>query len=197
MAKVRGRGRLTGLELLPEECGPVVAWAAEELKNRERTQTDIYEEFYTKLDALQKEYRGELEFTIPSFSAFNRYSIKLAALTQRLEETREIAGSIASRFDAQASDDLTLIAAEAIKTLVFELITSTGEAGVDPKGAMQLATALRSAAQAQGVSTVRRQKVEKEFGEKVTEAVQTVAKSKGISAEATDEILTRILGVTR
>nr|WP_278437063.1 DUF3486 family protein [Brucella anthropi] len=197
MAKVRGRGRLTGLELLPEECGPVVAWAAEELKNRERTQTDIYEEFYAKLDALQKEHRGELEFTIPSFSAFNRYSIKLAALTQRLEETREIAGSIASRFDAQASDDLTLIAAEAIKTLVFELITSTGEAGVDPKGAMQLATALRSAAQAQGVSTVRRQKVEKEFGEKVTEAVQTVAKSKGISAEATDEILTRILGVTR
>ncbi|KAB2687533.1 DUF3486 family protein [Brucella tritici] len=197
MAKVRGRGRLTGLELLPEECGPVVAWAAEELKNRDRTQTEIYEEFYAKLEALQKEYRGELEFTIPSFSAFNRYSIKLAALTQRLEETREIAGSIASRFDAQASDDLTLIAAEAIKTLVFELITSTGEAGVDPKGAMQLATALRSAAQAQGVSTARRQQLDKEFGEKVTEAVQTVAKTKGISADATDEILSRILGVSK
>lgn len=197
MAKVRGRGRLTGLELLPEECGPVVAWAAEELKNRDRTQTEIYEEFYAKLEALQTEYRGELEFTIPSFSAFNRYSIKLAALTQRLEETREIAGSIASRFDAQASDDLTLIAAEAIKTLVFELITSTGEAGVDPKGAMQLATALRSAAQAQGVSTARRQQLDKEFGEKVTEAVQTVAKTKGISADATDEILSRILGVSK
>lgn len=197
MAKVRGRGRLTGLELLPDACGPIVAWAAEQLKYRERTQTDIYQEFYAKLEALQREYRGELEFAIPSFSAFNRYSIKLAALTQRLEETREIAGSIASRFDAQASDDLTLIAAEAIKTLVFELITSTGEAGMDAKGAMQLATALRSAAQAQGVSTARRQKVEKEFGEKVTEAVQTVAKAKGLTADAADEILNQILGVSK
>ncbi|RRY09019.1 DUF3486 family protein [Brucella anthropi] len=197
MAKVRGRGRLTGLELLPEECGPVVAWAAEQLKDRDRTQTEIYEEFYAKLEALRQEYRGELEFTIPSFSAFNRYSIKLAALTQRLEETREIATSIAGRFDAQADDDLTIIAASAIKTLVFELIMGAGEAGRDPKEAMQLAAALRSAAQAQGVSTARRQKVEKEFGEKVTEAVQTVARTKGISADATDEILSRILGVSK
>lgn len=197
MAKVRGRGRLTGLELLPEECDSIIAWAAEELHARKRPETEIYREFYTKLEELQREYHGELEFTIPSRSAFNRYSTKLATMTRRLEETREIAGSIASRFDAQASDDLTLIAAEAIKTLVFELITSTGEAGVDPKGAMQLATALRSAAQAQGVSTARRQQLDKEFGEKVTEAVQTVAKTKGISADATDEILSRILGVSK
>lgn len=196
MAK-KSRGRLNGIELLPEECGPIIAWAADQLKDRERTQTDIYQEFFAKMEQLRREHRGELDFTTPSFSAFNRYSIKLAAITQRLEETREIASSIASRFDAQASDDLTLIAAEAIKTLVFELITSTGEAGLDPKGAMQLAAALRSAAQAQGVSTTRRQTVEKEFSEKVTEAVEKVAKAKGISTEASNEILSQILGVNK
>ncbi len=196
MAK-KSRGRLNGIELLPEECGPLIAWAADQLKDRERTQTDIYQEFYAKMEALQREHRGELDFVIPSFSAFNRYSIKLAAITQRLEQTREIATSIAGRFDPQASDDLTLIAAEAIKTLVFELITATGEAGLDPKGAMQLAAALRSATQAQGVSTARRQTVEKEFGEKVTEAVEKVAKAKGISAEASEEILSQILGVSK
>lgn len=193
----KSRGRLSGIELLPEECSPIIAWAADQLKNRDRTQTDIYEEFYLKLEALQQEHRGELEFDIPSFSAFNRYSIKLAAITQRLEQTREIASSIAGRFDAQASDDLTLIAAEAIKTLVFELITETGEAGLDPKGAMQLAAALRSASQAQGVSTARRQTVEKEFGEKVTEAVEKVAKAKGLTAETSEEILSQILGVNK
>ncbi|WP_457662481.1 phage protein Gp27 family protein [Sinorhizobium medicae] len=172
-----GRGRPTNIDMLPEACAPVVAWAAEELQNRDRTQTDIYSEFVAKLEAIQREHRGELEFPIPSFSAFNRYSIKLATLTSRLNETREIASTLAEKFDAANSDNLTLIAAEAIKTLIFELLTSKGEAGIDPKGAMSLANALRAAAQAQGVSTARRQRVEKELGEKVGQAVDAVEKA--------------------
>ncbi len=191
----RGRGRLTGIELLPEEASPIIAWAAEELRDRDRSQLDIYKEFHAKLEALQREHRGELEFRIPSFQAFNRYSIKLATLTRRLEETREIAGAISKRFDAESSDDLTLIAAEAIKTLVFELLTTGGEAGIDPKSAMNLAAALRAAAQAQSVSTARRVKVEKEFGDKVEQAVETVVREKGMSAETAEAIKAKILGV--
>ena len=172
-----GRGRPTNIEMLPEACAPIVAWAADELQKRDRTQTDIYSEFVSQLEAIQREHRGELEFAIPSFSAFNRYSIKLATLTSRLNETREIASTLAEKFDAADSDNLTLIAAEAIKTLIFELLTNSGEAGIDPKGAMSLANALRAAAQAQGVSTSRRQKVEKELGEKVGQAVDAVEKA--------------------
>ena len=189
------RGRLTNIELLPDACAPVIAWAAEELQKRDRTQTEIYQEFVERLEAIEREHRGELEFTVPSFSAFNRYSIKLAVMTQRLNETREIASTIAGKFDAQASDDLTLIAAEAIKTLVFELLTASGEAGIDPKGAMSLANALRAATQAQGFSTARRQKVEAEFAENAKQAVTQVAKTKGLTAETTQEILSKILGV--
>lgn len=192
---VEGRGRLTGIELLPEHCAPIVAWAAEELQKRDRTQTDIYQEFVSQLEGLQREHRGELEFTIPSFSAFNRYSIKLATLSQRLNQTREIAATLAEKFDASDSDNLTLIAAESIKTLVFELVTNGGEAGFVPKDAMSLANALRAAAQAQGVSTARRQKVEKEFKDQAEKAVETVAKAKGLTAETTQAILSQILGV--
>lgn len=191
----KGRGRLTGIELLPPEATPAIAWAADALRNRERTQLDIYQEFCARLEAIQREHRGELDFAIPSFSAFNRYSIRLATLTRRLEETREIAGAISKRFDAEASDDLTLIAAEAIKTLVFEVLTAAGEHGIDPKGAMNLANALRAAAQAQGVSTARREKVEKAFGEKVEDAVATVVREKGISTETAEAIKAKILGV--
>ena len=190
---MKGRGRLSGIELLPEACAEAVAWAASELQNRERTQTDIYEEFVGKLEALDREHRGELEFTIPSFSAFNRYSIRLATLTQRLTQTREIATAIANKFDAAASDDLTLIASEAIKTLVFELVTNGGEAGFDPKGAKALADALFSATRAQGVSTSRRQKVEAEFKENVKATLKTVGEKAGISQESLDEI-NRVLG---
>ncbi|WP_440411123.1 DUF3486 family protein [Neorhizobium petrolearium] len=194
---VKGRGRLNGIELLPEACAHVVDWAAAELQKRERTQTEIYEDFYAKLEAIQREYRGELEFIIPSFSAFNRYSLNLARMTRRIQETREIASTMAEKWDAESSDNLTLIAAEAVKTLVFELLTAKGEAGIDPKGAMSLANALRAAAQAQGVSTARRQQVEKEFKDQAEKAVETVAKAKGLTAETTEAILSQILGVKK
>jgi hypothetical protein len=194
MARI-GRGRLSGMEQLPPEADQIIATAAEALRDRDRTQLDIYEEFFNALNALKREHRGELEFTIPSFSAFNRYSIKLATLTRRLEETREIAGAISKRFDAEASDDLTLIAAEAVKTLVFELLTAGGEAGIDPKSAMNLANALRAATQAQGVSTARRQKVEKEFAAKIDQTIETVAKATGLSAESAADIRRQVLGL--
>jgi len=191
----RGRGRLTAIEQLPSECDEIIAWASNELRSRDRTQKEIYEEFFGKLQALQVEHHGELEFAIPSFSAFNRFSVRLAAMTRRLEETREIAGAISERFDASASDDLTLIAAEAIKTLVFEILTDAGESGVDPKGAMNLANALRSAAQAQNVSTARRERIEKQFADQVDDAVEKVAKVKGLSEETVEAIKSQILGV--
>lgn len=192
-----GRGRLNGIELLPEPCAPVVAWAAEALQDRDRTQTDIYQEFVAKLEAIEREHRGELEFTIPSFSAFNRYSIKLAALSSRLNQTREIATALAGKFNPEDSDNLTLIAAEAIKTLVFEMLTNAGEAGMPGKEAQNLANALFKACQAQGVSTARRQKVEAEFKEQAEKAVESVAKAKGLTAETTDAILSQILGVRK
>ncbi|MGO4558311.1 DUF3486 family protein [Mesorhizobium sp. 2RAF21] len=184
----RGRGRLSGIEQLPPEADQIVADAAQALQDRERTQIDIYEEFFNALNKLKRDHRGELEFAVPSFSAFNRYSIRLSAMTRRLEETREIASAIAGRFDAQASDDLTLIASEAIKTLVYETLMDSGRSGASPKEAQQLASALYRATQAQGVSTNRRLKVEKEFAQ----AVDTVGKVAGLSKETMDEINRRL-----
>lgn len=190
-----GRGRLSNIELLPEPCAPIIEWAALELQKRQRTQTEVYEDFARQLREIQVEYAGELDFPIPSRSAFGRYSVNLATMTKRINDTRDIASTLASKFDAAASDDLTLIAAEAIKTLIFELLTTGGEAGIDPKGAMSLANALRSATQAQGISSARRQKVEQDLAEKAKSAVQAVVKTKGVSAEAAQEILDRFLGV--
>ncbi len=144
----------------------------------------------SKLSELEREYRGELEISIPSFQAFNRYSLRLATLTQRLNDTREIAATLAEKFDASDSDNLTLIAAEAIKTLVFELVTNSGEAGFKPKEAMSLAAALRSATQAQQVSTVRRSKIEKDLATMADKAVDAVKKA---GAEVNKEDVLRLI----
>ena len=192
---VMGRGRKNGIDKLPAECDPIIAWANAELRSTSRDQIEIYREFFERCQKLQRDSHGELEFTIPSKSAFNRYSIKLATLTRRLDMTRDIANELARSFDGEASDNLTVLAAEAVKTLVFELVTDGGEAGFAPKEAKALADALRSASQAQNVSTVRRQRVEKEFAGKVEQAVDKVARLGGLSAETVEAIKAQILGV--
>ena len=155
--KLHGRGRLSAIDLLPAEAEDIVAWAAQELADRDRTQLDIYREFV---------------------------------------ERREMGSTLAARFDAQGTDDLTRIASQAVMALVLELVTSAGESGWKPIEAMQLASAMKAAAQAQGISTERRQKVEKEFAAQVDAAVTTVAKSKGLTAETAEAIKSQILGVS-
>lgn len=198
----QGRGRLTAIDRLPEECDAIVSWAAQALADREQTQVEIYGDFKQKLIGLQGE-QG-LAFDIPSFSAFNRYSVKLAMVSRRLEQTREIAATLSERMDAQGSDDLTLIAAEAIKTLIFEVLQASGEAGLSPKGAMELANALRAASAAQASSSNRRlkleadeklRKVEADMKANATKALDTLASEPGISKEAIARARREFLGV--
>jgi hypothetical protein len=193
MIMARGRDRLSAIDLLPEECSDIIAWADQQLANRDRTQLDIYAEWKEKLIALQGE--TGIGFDIPSFAAFNRYSIRLSQMTRRLEQTREIAATISKRMDASVSDDLTLIAAEAIKTLIFELLQQGGDAGLSPKGAMELANALRAATAAQASSTSRRQKIEKEFKSKVEAVTDAMVKQVGLSADQVAQIRRDVLGV--
>ncbi|GAA0600159.1 DUF3486 family protein [Paenochrobactrum glaciei] len=193
MSSRRGRGRLSSIDMLPEECEPAISWAAHELAARKRSLVDIYQEFKEKLIAVQGELG--LAFDIPAFASFHRHSVRQSAMTRRLEQTREIAATMAERFDAEASDDLTLIAAEAIKTLIFELLETSGDAGLTPKAAMELANALRAAISAQSVSTSRRQKIEAEFQNKADEVIEKVAQEKGLSSELIDQLRREFLGV--
>lgn len=195
--KKQGRGRLSSLELLPDVCSPVVAWAAKELSGDDRTAQDIYEEFYTKLGNIAADSHGELEFKIPSRSSFNRYSMRQATLRRRLDDTRRITNAMAESFTAEDSDELALIAGQAINTLIFELITNAGEAGIDPKGAMNLASALKNSLQAQNISTSRRQTIQKEFAGQAKDAIEKVGKAKGLSPELLDDILHEFLGVEK
>ncbi|KAA6405747.1 DUF3486 family protein [Candidatus Tokpelaia sp.] len=187
----KGRGRLSAIDLLPPECDALIAKAAQLLAAREHTQAEIFARFEADCRVVQKEM-GRI-FAIPSRSAFNRYSIRLAAMSRRLSQTREIAASLADRFDAGASDDLTLIAAEAIKTLIFE--TLSGNERLEPKEAQALGNALKSALAAQHISTARRQKLEAEFAKDAGQAVEQAAKEAGLSGDMAAAIRNQVLGV--
>ncbi len=191
-----GRGRLSSLDLLPKEVDAIVAWAASELANREKTQTEIYSEFVTRCEMLMKEHRGELEFQIPSFSSFNRFSIRQARLSRRLDQTREIVKVLAEKHDAKASDDLTIIAGEMIKSVVLHMLSDAAD-GIAPKELKNLADAFRSAQAAQNLSSARKTKETQQLQAKLGEAVDAVAKAKGLTAETAEQIKSEILGVTK
>ena len=195
MAEPRGRGRLSSIDLMPSECDGIIAWAAQELGARERTQTDIYAEFVERCEALMREHRGELEFSIPAFSSFNRYAIRMARLTRRLDQTRAIVSQLADKFDPADADNLTVMAAETIKALVLNMLAEADEDSVDPLGVMQLAAGFKNAVQAQNISTDRRRKAEAALEEKVDKAVTAVARNRGLSLQVVEEIKSKILGV--
>jgi hypothetical protein len=197
MTRRTGRGRLASIELLPEEAEPIVAWAMAELRARKHTQLDILDKFNVQLRKLAVELDRPIEPI--SLSAFNRYALRMATMARRLEETREIAGALTERLQPGDTDDLTIMVAETIKTLVFEILESStdkkGRLTIDTKGAMELANALRAAAAAQSISSDRRAKVEKELAEKAGKAIDQVAKEKGLTAETVEAIKAKVLGV--
>ncbi len=194
MTMAAGRGRLSSFDTLPHQTEGIVAWAASELADREKTQTDIYAEFVTKCEALMAEHRGELEFDIPAFSSFNRYSIRQARLSKRLTETREIVAVLAQKHDVQASDDLTIIAGEMIKSLVLHML-GDGADGVLPKDIMHLAGAFKLAQQAQNMSSDRKTKEDKKLESRIVDAVDAVAKATGMTAATAEAIKAEVLGV--
>ena len=194
MTMATGRGRLSSFDLLPTEADHIVAWAASELSDREKTQTDIYAEFVGKCEALMKEHRGELEFRIPAFSSFNRFSIRQARLSRRLDDTRAIVATLAEKHDAKASDDLTIIAGEMIKSVVLHML-GDGADGVAPKELKALADGLRAAQLAQNMSADRKLKIEADLKTRMAAAVDTVAKAKGLTGDTAESIKKQILGV--
>ncbi|MEN5276994.1 phage protein Gp27 family protein [Brucella sp. TWI432] len=192
----KGRGRLNSIQLLPQECSDIVIWAAGELQAMQRSQQDVYEEFVTKLQERQRESRGELDIRIPSKSSFNRYSIDLDATTRDLNEAREMATAVLAGLDHSDGDDITKFVGEAIKAAVMATLRAQ-KGKLNPKSLLELANTMRMIAMAQATSSAHRQKLEAELTEKTKEAVKSVAKAKGLTSDAAEEILDQILGVSK
>ena len=185
-----GRGQLSSIDLLPEECRPHVAWANQELAQNERTAQDIWEELNDRLEPLGQEI---------SRSAFGRHSVRLAETTARMAETDRIVSAMGERMAGRSSDDLTIMVAELGKTLVFEILQGAGAGGVSPKGAMELAAALKSFNGAQATSSKRRVELEREAEDRieaeVEKVVEKVSTEAGLTAERAAEIRRKVLGV--
>jgi len=191
MARV-GRGRLSSLDLLPEEAEDDVLWAFGQLKANKKTQVEILESLNLRLSM-----KGIEPI---SSSAFNRKAMRLNKMSTRLSEAREIAGVLANRFEDGSDEELTLLVSETIKMLVYETLERVDNPKADVFSSEMLgnlANALKSAEQAKRISVDTRSRIEKDFKVKAEDAVEQVAKTKGLSQESTDALKAALLGIRR
>ena len=168
----QGRGRLSSLDLLPEEAESDVAWVAEQLREGKRLQIDILAEFNARL--------ADRGIAPISKSAFGRYSVRKAMQFRQLDEVRRISSELAETLGTDGTDKLTIAVAEMVKMSAFKIL-ETGD--LDPKGVMELARAAQAAASAQKISAEHRQKVEAEVKAKLLKATEKAIEAASIDAE--------------
>ena len=182
-----GRGRLSSIDLLPEEAGDDIVWACQQLAERTRAQTDILFELNDKLEAKGIEPISR--------SAFNRKAMRLAAAQRRLSEARAMFEGLSEQMTAKDVDENTIILGEFIKTLIVELVDDQSGPKT-PKQAMELARAFHATVAAQKISSDRRKMLEELFAAKTTQAIDRVAKKHGLTRETVDRLRAEFLGIS-
>ena len=191
------RGRLSTIDTLPDWADEAKLSAFSALKERKLPQLEILDLFNAQLKAAAWA-NGVTDPPVISRSAFNRTAIRLSVLGRRLEETREIANILAPKLDQAGDNSVTLLVAETIKTLISEMLSNAGELTADSETAQMLmntSRAIKHAEEAKRISADGRRKIEAEVASKAAEAIDAVAKQKGLTAETVDAIKSKILGI--
>lgn len=183
------RGRLSSIDLLPEQAQPVVSQALQALRDNNKPATQILAELNASL--------ADLGIRSISKSAFNRKSLWLAAYGEQLSRAREIAAIVGEKLEDAPEGDVGLLLGETLKTMVFELVSDASLSGKSMSMEMlnKAAESLRFLEQARKLSVETRTRIVKDFSRKASEAVDEAAKEKGLSADTVAAIKGRILGV--
>lgn len=185
----RGRGRLSSIDLLPEEAEPAIMRAMDALKERKKPQAQILRVLNVELEAIGAKPISK--------SAFNRKALWLASYGRQLEQAREIASVWGERLQETPDGDVGMLLGETLKTLIFDVLTEASLSKKSPSIVMLgvASEALRNLEKAREISVNNRIKIEREFIKDAKKAVDRVAKEKGLSKDTITAIKSQILGV--
>lgn len=182
-----GRGRLSTLDLLPEEAEADIVWALECLRERTMHQQAILDEFNSRL--------ADRGIGKVSKSAFSRWAVRKAIQFRRLDEVRAITSDVVSGLGTDGADQVTVAVAEMLKAAIYESLEGGAK---DSKSIMELSRALGSAVAAQKTSNDHRRKLEEQVKatvEKAAERAGDLAQEAGLTADRVAQIRRDVLGV--
>jgi sugar phosphate isomerase/epimerase len=174
-----GRGKLSSIDLLPDEAEPDVVWALEQLRERKLPQTVILAEFNERLID-----RGIEPI---SKSSWSRYAVRKAIQFRKHDEARRMSAELVAQLGADGADEVTVMVAELIKVAMFEQLE---QGKLSPKDIMELARGLSSVVSAQKTSAEHRKKLQDGVLAKVDKAIAAAGEAAG-TADA-ESVLKRI-----
>lgn len=163
-----GRGRLSSIDLLPEEAEPDVVWALEQLRERTMPGNAILDEFNKRL--------ADRGIASVSKSAWSRYAVRKAIQFRRLDEVQRMSGELVKSLGTDGPDQVTVAVAEMLKLAAFQRLE---EGETSTKGIMELARALSSAVGAQKTSAEHRRQLEQDVLKRVDKAIEKAGEDSG------------------
>ena len=181
-----GRGRLSSIDVLPDDAEAEIMWALDQLRERAMPQNIILDQFNARL--------ADRGIGKVSKSAFSRWSLRKATQFRRLDEVRAITSDVVTGLGTDGADQVTVACAEMLKVAIYEAL----EGSLDPKGIMALSRALNSAVAAQKTSAEHRKKLEDRISSQVEQAADRAAdgaREAGLSADRVAQIRRDVLGV--
>ncbi|QXN68032.1 terminase small subunit [Microcystis phage Mwe-Yong1] len=185
----RGRGRLSRLDMLPEEAQADLLWLNQELREAKRPQNELRDIFNMRLAALGIEPISN--------GSFSRYSVRKAMQFRDLDETMRLSRELVDAFGVDSSDRMTIALAEMIKMTAVKLVEAEGSK-LAAKDLMELARAAQAVTSAQKQSADYRRQLKLELQAELAEAKKDIAgigKALGVSDEAMQKITNRLAGI--
>lgn len=178
-----GRGRLSSIHMLPEECDEDVAWANTELRERKMPQTEILRQFNARIaDKGQKPI---------SKGAFSRYSVRLSIEVRKLDASRQITDAILSRFAPGERSESMIAATELLKFRILEMVMDTdGEPNPKLIGDAALALQRLSSTAAREAEVQRRDRKDQREEETRAAEAEAQARAEQEAAAAATKIAT-------
>jgi len=177
-----GRGRLSSIDLLPEDLRVQVN---ADLRDRTKTQKQILSEINPELES-----RGE---TPISKSAFNRYSLQVEEKGSMMREARAAADALVGGLGEQKGTDLGRAVTEMVKTLSFDLVLNGGELDVDTLN--KVALIAQRIERASKISLEREEQLRRQVLEQAAETVEENAIQNGLTEEQAQLWREKILGI--
>ena len=198
-----GRGRLSSIEMLPEECDEDIAWANTELREKKMPQTEILRQFNARL--ADRGLKGI------SKGAFSRWSVRVAIEMRKLDASRQIMDVVLQRLEPGERSDSMIAATELLKYRILEQVMAEDEP--DPKLLLNATLALQrlSATAAREAEVQRRDKrdqqaeaerlaeqdkqAQAEAEARAAETVAKIASEAGLNADRIAAIRKGVLGL--
>jgi hypothetical protein len=190
MDEARGRrGRLSSIDLLPDEARPHVIAALAALKERKRTQDDIRDELNNHLLAMG--------IDPVSKSAFNRTALHYAMYGRRMMELREMSAHFAQKMDEIPDADVGMLLNEQLKSMAYDLLgeLTLSDDAVSMKMLKEASLLVHRLEAAKKLTAQSHKQIVDNYAAKASKVVESVAKTRGLSADTAEEIKAKILGI--